>query len=842
MTNNQDQTDQLLNKLETLLKRQEAFSKEVNELKKEIIQLKTAETKKVRDKEEPVKDNLLHINPSNSKNDTTKKLHRNVNHKIIGGVCSGLAEYFGINKILVRIFWLILSFFFGIGFFLYIILWIVISKEKRTTTFKKSQAQFAKEPPVYNVSNNKSKTSIDLEKFIGENLINKIGIAIIIIGIAIGTKYSIEHDLISPLTRVVLGYFVGLGLLAFGIKLKKKYDNFSAVLVSGAIAILYFMTYAAYSFYELFPQTISFTLMIVFTIFTVIAALNYNKQIIAHVGLVGAYAVPFLLSENSGNATFLFSYMTIINIGILVIAFKKYWKPLYFSSFLLTWLIFMSWYTSSYKVGEHFGMALVFISLFFTIFYTTFLAFKLFQKEKFNITDILLLLTNSSVFYGFGYSILDSHEIGTQLLGIFTLCNGILHFIVSAIIYKQKLGDKNMFNLVSGLVLVFITITIPVQLDGNWVTLLWAGEASLLFWIGRTKNIALYEYISYPLMVLAVFSIYQDWSINYNHSYYTDFTTETTPIFNINFLTSVLFISSFGYIYVLNTSKKYQSPLKGKLLKVVSFLIPAVILSSLYIAFKLELENYWQNLYNESRLTINDYDQNTNFDLLKFKTIWVINYSLLFVSALSFLNIKKLKNSSLGIINLLLNTFAIIIFLTKGLYTISELRESYLEQTLSAYYNIGVFNIGIRYVSFAFVLLTLIACYKYIRQEFIKVDLKIAFDVLLHSTILWIVSSELIHWLDMANSTQSYKLGLSILWGVYSLFLIYLGILKNKKHLRIGAFAIFSISLIKLFFYDISYLNTISKTIVFLSLGILLLIISFLYNKFKHKITDEIEN
>lgn len=48
--------------------------------------------------------------------------------------------------------------------------------------------------------------------------------------------------------------------------------------------------------------------------------------------------------------------------------------------------------------------------------------------------------------------------------------------------------------------------------------------------------------------------------------------------------------------------------------------------------------------------------------------------------------------------------------------------------------------------------------------------------------------------------------------------------------------ALFAITLIKLFFYDIAHLNTISKTIVFVSLGILLLIISFLYNKNKNKI------
>jgi uncharacterized membrane protein len=147
--------------------------------------------------------------------------------------------------------------------------------------------------------------------------------------------------------------------------------------------------------------------------------------------------------------------------------------------------------------------------------------------------------------------------------------------------------------------------------------------------------------------------------------------------------------------------------------------------------------------------------------------------------------------------------------------------------------------LGIRYLSFAFVVITLIACFTYIRQEFIKANFKIKFDLLLHISILWITSSELIHIMDLSGSSESYKLGLSILWGVYSLLLIALGIWKQKKHLRIGAISLFGITLIKLFFYDISHLNTISKTIVFLSLGILLLTISFLYNKFKHMISDE---
>ena len=57
-----------------------------------------------------------------------------------------------------------------------------------------------------------------------------------------------------------------------------------------------------------------------------------------------------------------------------------------------------------------------------------------------------------------------------------------------------------------------------------------------------------------------------------------------------------------------------------------------------------------------------------------------------------------------------------------------------------------------------------------------------------------------------------------------------------------GAMVLFGVTLLKLFLYDIASMNTITKTIVFVSLGILLLIISFLYNKYKHKISDEHED
>jgi len=58
----------------------------------------------------------------------TRKLFRNPDEKAIGGVCSGLAHYFGLETVWVRLAFVAAFFFFGSGFLLYVVLWIIIPK------------------------------------------------------------------------------------------------------------------------------------------------------------------------------------------------------------------------------------------------------------------------------------------------------------------------------------------------------------------------------------------------------------------------------------------------------------------------------------------------------------------------------------------------------------------------------------------------------------------------------------------------------------------------------------------------------------------------------------------
>jgi uncharacterized membrane protein len=686
----------------------------------------------------------------------------------------------------------------------------------------------------------------NLEKFIGENLINKIGILITIMGVAIGAKYSIDNGLINPATRIIIGYLIGIGLLVFGMKLKTEYENYSSVLVSGGMTILYFITYLGYSLYGLFPQLMAFGLMLFFTAFTVYAALNYKKQIIALLGLVGAYAVPFLLSTGSGRVDILFSYMAILNLGILVISLTQNWRALFYSAFGLTWLIFCGWYLTDYNQDTQFIFAFVFLSLFFAIFYATFIGYKLKYKMQFSRGDIIILLFNSFIFFGMGYLMLLERSSMSDYLGLFTLINAVIHFSVSTAIYKLKLADRNLFFLISGLVLVFITIAIPVQLDGNWVTLLWIAEAALLFWIGRTKNVPVYETLSYPLIVLATVSLLQDWGSFYMEKFdkFGLLGMESfTPIFNIHFASSLLFVICLAAIYYIWRQDKYEteSIKSSSYYALANRILPVVLFGVFYFMFFLEISTYWTQLLNASKIIPlhleTEYYSPRNMDFREYRSIWLVLYTLVIGLIASVVNIKWLKNKTLGKANLGFNLFAIAVFLTLGLYALSELRESYIDNATDEYFNHGWWNIGIRYLALTFFGVFIATNYQYIKQSFIGLNLKQVFDVVLHISIVWVLSSELLSIMNFSGNTHNYKLGLSILWGLYSLTIVAYGIWKDNAFLRIGAIGLFALTLVKVFFYDISHLDTIAKTIVFVSLGLLLLVISFLYNKYKDNIT-----
>jgi hypothetical protein len=88
----------------------------------------------------------------------------------------------------------------------------------------------------------------------------------------------------------------------------------------------------------------------------------------------------------------------------------------------------------------------------------------------------------------------------------------------------------------------------------------------------------------------------------------------------------------------------------------------------------------------------------------------------------------------------------------------------------------------------------------------------------------------------------SHKAGYPILWGVCAFILVMLGIRNQEKTYRIQAFAVFALIILKLFLFDVWNMSEGGRIAAFVFLGIVLLVVSFLYQKLKNLLLDPGDN
>jgi uncharacterized membrane protein len=199
-------------------------------------------------------------------------------------------------------------------------------------------------------------------------------------------------------------------------------------------------------------------------------------------------------------------------------------------------------------------------------------------------------------------------------------------------------------------------------------------------------------------------------------------------------------------------------------------------------------------------------------------------------------NQRWVRNKMLAGFSLLAIVLMMALLIIEGLPVLNELTTTYFQKG-SVYF--GALEFFIRYVVIAITALMLYDGQQSVKEFITDARVQKAWPLLVHAVILSFLSAEYLCWTTSSGSDNQYKLGLSILWGIYALALVVLGIREKAKHLRLAGIVLFLITLIKLFLYDLAGSGTITKTVSFISLGVLLLVVSFLYNKYKEVLFGE---
>src|SRR3989338_7024583 len=204
----------------------------------------------------------------------------------------------------------------------------------------------------------------NLESYIGRWWLGIVGLTAIIFGMSFFIKYAFDNNWIGETGRVMLGIAMGLVFVVAGEILRLRIAKYSYILSGGGLALFYLSIYAAFSFYHLIGQPTAFIFMGLVTAFGVTLSLFANAVELAALAAAGGFLTPYLLSTGIANDAGFFSYIAILNIGILAVAFFKKWHQLTLLGFTATVLNFASWYGAYYE-PEKLWIALFVLTVFY---------------------------------------------------------------------------------------------------------------------------------------------------------------------------------------------------------------------------------------------------------------------------------------------------------------------------------------------------------------------------------------------------------------------------------------------------------------------------------------------
>src|SRR5688572_1483911 len=679
-----------------------------------------------------------------------------------------------------------------------------------------------KEPPRF--TEPVSKPEIDLEKFIGENLLSKIGIAVLVLGISFFVKFAIDKDWIKEAGRVIIGLIAGGILIAIAHRIRNSYRSFSSVLMGGGLTVFYFTIAFAFHQYHLIDQKVAFGIMVLITIFAVLLSLYYDRLELAVLATIGGFITPLLVRGEQDNYVALFTYLCILNAGWMVLAWFKRWPSINVIALFFTTLIYGSWLVRTLWTGPStiipFKNAMLFSSLFYLQFVAMNIVNNIRQRKAFSTFDFLIVLSVNFLFYLAGMFLLPYWNDG-DFRGIFTALLGLFNLLLVTGFKQKKTIDPNFLSLLTGLALTYISLAAPVQFKGNQVTLFWAAEAVILFWLfQKTRNIQL-KIASLVISVLMLVSLAVTWVQVYSG-------IEPIPILvNKGFSTTFAVAASLFVFYKLMYKEAdtfYSGGITNRSVRDIllgAFIIVLYLSGALEIFYQFSTRNPVESIY----------------------IVYLQLYTFIFATVILF---SFRRHAVFPVLKFL---FTIICL---GLYLININNNLDISLTLLNQ-NKGTLFLAhwISILILMWLLADLVIYFKRTENQNWASYLP-AFTWLSATGAIIVLSAEMYQvnlWLNYRNEADwawwknlYYKAGLSILWSICSFIMMWFGMQYRFRPLRIISLSLFTLTLIKLFVFDIRNIPPGGKIAAFILLGVLLLTVSFMYQRLKKIIIDDIEN
>ena len=434
------------------------------------------------------------------------------------------------------------------------------SADSVTLSSKTDKVTLKKSPSASTPKKEVTDTSFTDKIQLGENWLQRLGIGLLLLGVAFLFKYSIDQGWLIPPIRSLIGLGIGLSLFITGLQLDEAKNTLKQICLGGGIATFYITGFATFQLYSFAPATVVWIFMVVVTLLSLSLSLQQNEPILSVVGTLGGLGTPFMLYTGSGSLSALIIYTAVILSGASAMYVVKGWRSLIWTMTLGSFLVMLvGFYNNiidmaepifsdrlSLQAGILICLAVLWVVPVFREVLTKQSPDKwpdpTFQNKDGSVDDYAAYLSNPSVqllalvvpIAGFLYS-MGLWNISTEAWGViamaYSLAIGYMYLPLRNV-ELIKLASIHGFT-----ALILLTISFFLMLEGELLFIVLALEGlGLRFIASKNKD----EELSLSSHLL--FGIVTVWMLN-------EFTTYHQPelaVFNLPALTQLIIIGIVG--------------------------------------------------------------------------------------------------------------------------------------------------------------------------------------------------------------------------------------------------------------------------------------------------------
>ena len=726
------------------------------------------------------------------------------------------------------------------------------------------------------------------EEILAGKWLTWVGAVATVIGAGLFFKYTIDRGLIGPTGRVVIGVLVGMCTFAGGAyAILRDYRFLSQGLVGAALGILYFSLFAAFKWVDppVLSQSFAFAGMVMVTSAGLAFSGYFNTQATAILGLIGGFLTPIMLSQDVDAQVMLFSYILILDVGVLGLAGFRKWPAVQMLAFIATAMMWLGWFGRWYDPSK-LMTTVVLMTAFFLLFALIAVWYNVLRRKPADPGDFFLILATPVLYFAGLYGV--TSEKYFFLHGVMALGLAGVYLGLGVLSLSRNPAGKNVVVSLGGIAASFLTLAVPLQLTGHWIAVAWAMESLLLVELGLRFGQPKLRYAGFGLLVVVQVILFQyvGETLDNPRQFDTRFTQQRvdpitqealsgvamqpvvpapasgstattvrdpawTDIFNgrsFSFLASAIVFGTLAWEYRRRIASSPAAPssraASGESFNVSSlvtgWLLAAVPLTVLGMAL---IETY-------AAFRIRD---------------WIVLSSLgtseVFIAATGFVLVllsvkwgpRWLDRVGLGVFGLLA-LFLIGSFFT----TLGEWRGmwSRLETSPGSW---SMFLLNPRGMGFVAGVVAAVAAYV-VSQRNITADasagplaegipptqlrepatvpLTLLLGVFTFITLLALLTVETYAQGVIHTWRTATALSITGVWAAYALVALVLGIMSRSASLRVMALSLLVLTTGKVFLYDVWYLSKGIRTVAFIGLGVSLFATSFLYRRFRGRIRE----